>query len=45
MEQFLKHKHSDVRWLVLVSAVIAIVLPFVNNKTAIGKKDKLPALA
>ncbi|NQW43398.1 MAG: cytochrome B [Bacteroidetes bacterium] len=45
MEQFLKHTHSDVRWLVLVTAVVAIVLPFENNKTAIGKKDKLPALA
>lgn len=45
MYNFLQHTHSDVRWLVLVTAFVAIVIPFLNKNTEIGKKDKFPALA
>jgi len=33
------------RWLVLVTAVLAILLPFTNSSGAVSKKSKLPALA
>lgn len=37
--------HSQLRWLVLVTALLAISMPFVNSNAEISKKSKLPALA
>ncbi len=42
MYTFLQSTHSHTRWLVLVAAVFAIVLPILNSNN--GKKGKLPAL-
>ncbi len=44
MYNFILSTHSHTRWLIFVTAVVAIVLPFLNNNS-ITKKDKMPALA
>jgi hypothetical protein len=44
MYQTLLSTHSQLRWLVMLTAVLAIILPLVNAKSAISKKSKLPAL-
>ncbi len=44
MQQFLQSTHSYIRWLVLLGGILAISLPYLNNNTAVSKKDKLPAL-
>jgi hypothetical protein len=43
MYQFIQSTHSHTRWLVLLTAVIAIIMPFINN--TVSKKSKLPGLA
>jgi heme A synthase len=37
--------HSHTRWLVMVTAILAIALPFLNASGEVNKKSKLPALA
>ncbi len=44
MYEFLKSTHSHMRWLVMVTAVLAIAMPFLNNRSEVSKKTKLPAL-
>jgi len=45
MYQFLLSTHSHMRWLVMIGAVLAIMLPYFNAPDkAIDKKSKLPAL-
>ncbi|MFM6984921.1 MAG: hypothetical protein ACKOXF_12360 [Chitinophagaceae bacterium] len=43
MYQFIQSTHSHTRWLVLLTAAIAIIMPFINN--SVSKKSKLPGLA
>jgi heme A synthase len=43
MYQFIQSTHSHTRWLVLLTAVIAIIMPFINN--SVSSKSKLPGLA
>lgn len=43
MYNFLLSTHSYTRWLVLLAAILAIVLPFVNK--TLSSKSKLPGLA
>ncbi len=44
MQQFLQSTHSYIRWVVLLAGIFAMVLPIVNQKVTLTKKDKLPAL-
>lgn len=41
---FFQTFHSHYRWLVFIFALVAIVLPFINQNDTISKKSKLPAL-
>jgi hypothetical protein len=45
MYQFLLSTHSHTRWLVLVTAVVAIAMPFLNSTGTVTKKSRIPALA
>ena len=42
MYSLLVSPHSHTRWLVLVAAALAIVIPFLNN--SVSKSSKLPGL-
>lgn len=42
MYSFLQPTHSHTRWLVLVAAVFAILMPLLNQSS--GKQSKLPGL-
>jgi hypothetical protein len=44
MYQSLLSTHSHMRWLILVTALLAILMPFLNSAGPVGKKNKLPAL-
>lgn len=43
MHTFLLSTHSHTRWLVLLAAVLAIVIPYLNN--SVNNKTKIPGLA
>jgi hypothetical protein len=45
MYQTLLSTHSHMRWLVLISALLAIILPLANSTGAVTKKSRMPALA
>ena len=45
MYEFLLSTHSHTRWLILVTAVIAIIAPFLNSSGTVTKKSRVPALA
>lgn len=43
MHQFILSTHSHTRWLVLLAAIIAILVPFLNK--SVNSKSKIPGLA
>jgi len=44
MYTFLQTFHSHFRWIIMLFAVVAIVLPMINKPTEISKKQLLPGL-
>lgn len=44
MQYFLQSTHSIIRWLVLLGAILAIVLPYLANNQYATRVNKLPAL-